>query len=171
MVLREAMGQNGLSARSHEDEEPSYDNTLLARIELDHDAEALAELYDRHSVGVYSLLLHITGLASAAERFTKELFLRIWRCDAELEGLSPRTWLLREARKLGLEFGACAAGQLDWARENGDDKRRRRTALELAYFCGLSYSEIAETIGVPSAVVRRWVRQELVATNGNKGRA
>jgi len=153
--------QNALFVRFHADETLSSDRALLVRIKCDQDAEALAELYDRHSGDVHSLLLRITGRAAEAERLSRELFLRIWRRDAEMDGLSPRMWLLTTARKLGLDYVGCEVQAPQLACENGDEQPRQRTALELAYFCGLSYSDIAGIMDVPSAVVRGWVRQEL----------
>src|SRR4051794_32630062 len=54
------------------------DQELVARLAV-ADADALDELYRRHSRPVYSLALHIVRDPSAAEDVTQEVFLKLWR--------------------------------------------------------------------------------------------
>lgn len=161
MTRSDLAGQDELLENIHADERPSSDEALRVRVERYRDTDALGELYDRHSVVVYSLLLRITGRSATAERLTKRLFVALWRCSARIEGHSLRTWLLVRARKMGLDYVGCGVAVLESARADSDNVQRRRTALELAYFCGLSYRDIAKTMGAPSVAVKGWVRQEL----------
>jgi RNA polymerase sigma-70 factor (ECF subfamily) len=86
-------------------EPPSaVDLTLIRRI-VARDETAVADLYDRHSRAIYSVILRILRSPSEAEEVLQEVFVRVWtRADSYDERLgSPTAWLLRIARNRAID--------------------------------------------------------------------
>src|SRR5262245_15331427 len=77
---------------------------LLQRITT-RDETALAELYDRHSRLVYTVVTRILGSPSDAEDVLQETFVRVWSRADTYDGLlgSPATWLTRIARNRAID--------------------------------------------------------------------
>ena len=86
--------------------EPSsaLDLTLIRRI-VARDETAVAELYDRHSRLLYSVILRIVRSESDAEDVLQEVFVRVWiRADSYDDRLgSPAAWLVRVARNRAID--------------------------------------------------------------------
>ncbi len=153
--------------------------TLVAQA----DEEALGSLYDRYGRVAYGLALRILRDPDLAQDAVQEAFLSVWRTAAAFDPrrASAQTWLLtivhrravdvvrREERRRAdplppeetAETGETTDEQA-WVREQRrgvqaalaelpDDQRQ---ALELAYYGGLSQSEIAERLGVPLGTVK-----------------
>jgi RNA polymerase sigma-70 factor, ECF subfamily len=82
----------------------SVDLVLLQRI-VARDERAVAELYDRHSRLVFSVIRRILRSASDAEDVLQETFVRVWsRADTYDAALgSPATWLTRIARNRAVD--------------------------------------------------------------------
>jgi RNA polymerase sigma-70 factor (ECF subfamily) len=82
----------------------SIDLALLRRI-IARDERAVAELYDRHSRLVFSVIRRIVGSQSDAEDVLQETFVRVWsRADTYDAALgSPVTWLTRIARNRAVD--------------------------------------------------------------------
>lgn len=82
----------------------STDLSLLQRI-VARDEGAVAELYDRHSRLVFSVIRRILGSQSDAEDVLQETFVRVWsRADSYDAALgSPATWLTRIARNRAVD--------------------------------------------------------------------
>jgi RNA polymerase sigma-70 factor (ECF subfamily) len=80
------------------------DVALLQRI-IARDERAIAELYDRHSRLVFSVVRRIIGSQSDAEDVLQETFVRVWsRADTYDAALgSPATWLTRIARNRAVD--------------------------------------------------------------------
>ena len=80
------------------------DLSLLQRIAA-RDTAALAELYDRHSRLVFSLVLRIVGDRGEAEEILQEAFVRVWtrtdRYEARMGG--PLPWIVRVARNCAID--------------------------------------------------------------------
>jgi RNA polymerase sigma-70 factor, ECF subfamily len=77
---------------------------LLQRIVV-RDTAALAELYDRHSRLLFSLILRIVRNRAEAEEILQEVFVRVWT-RAELYDPrlgSPTPWLVRLARNCAID--------------------------------------------------------------------
>jgi len=77
---------------------------LLQRITT-RDETALAELYDRHSRLVYTVIVRILGSPSDAEEVLQETFVRVWARADTYDALlgSPATWLTRIARNRAID--------------------------------------------------------------------
>jgi RNA polymerase sigma-70 factor (ECF subfamily) len=82
----------------------ALDRTLLRRI-VARDESAVAELYDRHSRMVYSVIVRILRNPPDAEDVLQEVFVRVWtRADTYDDRLgSPAAWLIRIARNRAID--------------------------------------------------------------------
>jgi RNA polymerase sigma-70 factor (ECF subfamily) len=165
------------------------DRDALERLVWQDDA-ALAELYDRHGRTAYALAYRVLLDREAAEEAVQEAFLAVWRRAAtyQPERGSVRTWLLTVVRNRAIDAlrarearpRTTAVDDLPLAapddpeqaalrRVDGSRVRRavatlpadQRTAVELAYFAGLSYPEIATRTGVPLGTVKSRLRLAL----------
>ena len=151
---------------------------LLAR----SDESALAELYDRYGGPAYRLALRILRDATLAQDAVQDAFLTAWRTATSFDVRrgSASTWLLtlvhrravdvvrREDRRRGLPLDDAPVASGDATDETAETRELRRSvqaaleqltplereALELAYYGGLSQSEIAEKLGVPLGTIK-----------------
>lgn len=152
---------------------------------------ALAELYRRHARALFGLARRVVSDPSEAEDVTQEAFLHLWsrpdRFDAGRGSL--RTYLLnhvhgravdvvrsRAARRRREERDARAAipsgDDLDrevWDLTVADQISRavsmlpagERAVIELAYFEGLTYREVAHRLSQPDGTVKSRIRSGL----------
>lgn len=156
------------------------DDIALIQAMAAGDREALAALYDRHAPTLLALALRILRNRGEAEDLLHDVFLEVWRAarDYDVTRGRVRTWLVIRMRSRALDVvkSARMARRSDDAavaeRVVGDDDpsaspdqarvRRalaeigveQRTVLELAYFDGLSCSDIAAKLGVPIGTVK-----------------
>jgi RNA polymerase sigma-70 factor (ECF subfamily) len=159
---------------------------LVARVRAG-DQQALAELYDRYSNVVYAVALRVLQDASAAEDVLQDIFLQLWRnpdaFDASRGSLTA--WLavisrhrsidrLRKRRPETDIEDCVIAGGLDLRDETERslliEKVRgalsvmnpeQRQAMELAFFQGLTHTEIAEKTGEPLGTIKTRIRSGL----------
>jgi RNA polymerase sigma-70 factor, ECF subfamily len=152
------------------------------------DGPALMTLYDRYNRQAFGLAFRILGDAATAEEVVQDAFLALWRnaksFDTSRGGV--RTWLLtivhnraidriRAAKSRGstveIEVADYAGvtddpwdvitDQLDGAQVREAVKElpaEQRTAIELAYFQGLTHQEIAERTDTPLGTVKGRLR-------------
>ena len=142
------------------------------------DRAALATLYRRYGGLMLSIAMRIVGERNQAEDLLHDVFLEAWRSakDFDPQRGSVRTWLAIRVRSRSLDVRKSArvsrnAGDtgLDALSSNAPlpspDHERVRAALaslsseqrrvvELAYFEGLSCSEIAARLSVPIGTVK-----------------
>jgi RNA polymerase sigma-70 factor, ECF subfamily len=152
------------------------DDPLLTQALAAGDVRALGALYDRYGPMLLALAARITGSDEEAEDLLHELFLEVWRKAGTYDPTrgTVRTWLLLRMRSRALDRRRSAgrAGivyamlpvpeppqiELDDRAEIhralvelGPDLRR---VVLLAYFEGMSATEIAGVVGVPVGTVK-----------------
>ncbi|HEV7559436.1 MAG TPA: sigma-70 family RNA polymerase sigma factor [Kofleriaceae bacterium] len=163
------------SAQSVDDAE--QDAALVAKM-AGGDRDALAALYQRHGSILLGLAMRIVRERREAEDLLHDVFLEAWRSAKHFDPKRGRvrTWLAIRMRSRALDLQKSArvsrnAGDsgLDLLVDDGaitsPDHARVRTVLaelgadqrrvvELAYFEGLSCTEIAERIEIPVGTVK-----------------
>jgi len=142
------------------------------------DRDALAKLYERHAGVLLGLALRIVRERREAEDLLHDVLLEAWRCakDFDPKRGRVRTWLAIRMRSRALDLQKSArvarnAGDAglevmpDEAQRPTPDHARVREALaqlggdqrkvvELAYFEGLSCSEISTRLSIPIGTVK-----------------
>jgi RNA polymerase sigma-70 factor (ECF subfamily) len=142
------------------------------------DRAALATLYERHGSLLLGLALRIVRERREAEDLLHDVFLEAWRTarDFDPKRGRVRTWLAIRMRSRALDLQKSARvsrntgdGGLELLVDEGDSAspdhgrvRRalaelatdQRRVLELAYFEGLSCTEIAERVAIPVGTVK-----------------
>ena len=115
------------------------DSQLLERARS-HDAEALAEIYDRYSEPIYRYLYRMLGDAAQAEDLTSEVFCRLLQVldTSRAPRDKLRGWLYRVAHNQAM----------DWFRQQG-----KGTTLPLC-------EELASGTDLPSEIVERQETQQ-----------
>ncbi len=163
------------------------DNELIRRVAAG-DNIALMALYDRHNRQAFGLAFRILGDAATAEEVVQDAFLSLWRnaksFDTGRGGV--RTWLLTivhnrsidriraaksRASTVELEvadYAGIASDPWDDVTDRLDGAQVReavaelpedqRSAIELAYFQGLTHQEIAARTGLPLGTVKGRLR-------------
>jgi RNA polymerase sigma-70 factor, ECF subfamily len=162
---------------------------------------ALAEAYRRHAGATFGLAKRLLNDHARAEEVVQEVFVRLWnepnRYDPERGTL--RSFLLAHAHGRSVdmirsdvsrrtreekEAREQATGGYDVAHEVWDLalaghvreametlQEGEREAIELAYFGGLTYKEVAERLGEPEGTVKSRIRSGLKRLRGELVRA
>jgi RNA polymerase sigma-70 factor, ECF subfamily len=162
------------------------DIELLARVRRGEEA-AMAALYDRYSRVVYSVALRVLRDASMAEDILQEIFMQVWRSPDSFMATkgSLGGWLAVVARNRSIDSLrrkrpseqveemqlASPFNLADEAERNTMMERARgvitrlppeqRKTLEMAFFDGLTHTEIAEMTGDPLGTVKTRIRSAL----------
>ena len=173
-----------------EELQEASDGTLVLAIAR-YQQRALAEAYRRHGGAVFALARRLLGDQALAEEVVQEVFLRLWtqpdRFDAERGTL--RSFLLAQShgravdllrsetsrrRREEREARQAAEAGYDIEREvldlaMGDHVKQvlerlpaeERRVIELAYFGGLTYREVATKLDQPEGTVKSRIRAGL----------
>ena len=162
------------------------DAALLALVERG-DEHAMASLFDRYSKVVYSVALRVLRDPSSAEDVLQEVFMQIWRNPDGFVATrgSLGGWLAVVARNRSIDalrrkrpsepvddmVMASNYNLADEAERNSMMEKARgairllpmeqRKTLEMAFFDGLTHSEIAEMTGDPLGTVKTRIRSAL----------
>jgi len=153
------------------------------------DQSAMAALYDRYSSIVYAVALRVLQDTGAAEDILQDIFMQLWRNPGAFDSSRGNmgAWLAVIARHRAIDAlrkrrpendieDVVVAVETDFA---GDADRSRamvkvrgvletmpppqRSALEMAYFEGLTHSEIAEKTGEPLGTIKTRIRAGLLS--------
>jgi RNA polymerase sigma-70 factor (ECF subfamily) len=164
------------------------DAALIARIRSG-EQDAMAELYDRYSPLVYAVALRVLADTGTAEDVLQDVFVQLWRhpasFDARRGSLGP--WLAVIARHRSIDVLRKRRPQTDLEdvvlavegdlegmaeRTRAIEKVRatlhlmpdnQRKALEMAFFEGMTHTEIAAKTGEPLGTVKTRIRAALLA--------
>ena len=164
------------------------DASLLALVQRG-DEQAMASLFDRYSKVVYSVALRVLRDPASAEDVLQEIFMQIWRSpDGFIASRgSLGGWLAVVSRNRSIdalrrrrptesvdEVALASPYNLaDEAERNCMIEKARevmqllpteqRKTLEMAFFDGLTHSEIAEMTGDPLGTVKTRIRSALLS--------
>jgi RNA polymerase sigma-70 factor (ECF subfamily) len=162
------------------------DMRLVARVRAG-DQQALSELYDRFSRLVYSVAMRILQDTGAAEDLLQDVFLQLWRKPDAFDSSrgSLAAWLAVIARHRSIDRLRQRRPETDIedcviasSTDLGDETERslviekvrvvmnemspdQRTAMEMAFFQGLTHTEIAEKTGEPLGTIKTRIRSGL----------
>ena len=152
--------------------------------------EALGALYDLHAPMLFGLAKRMLGNAAAAEDLLHDVFLEVWQHAAAYarDRGSVRSWLLVRTRSRALDrlgrgqresrvterlSNEGAPSVAPSASVSVDGERLRRllgtlpaelvAVLDLTYFEGLSASEIAQRLAIPTGTVKSRLARALEA--------
>jgi RNA polymerase sigma-70 factor (ECF subfamily) len=169
-------------------QEVAKDTALLKRMR-DGDESAVGQLYDRYSGIVYSVALRVLNDTGAAEDVLQEVFLQLWRNPGVFDSNrgSLGAWLAVIARNRAIDslrrrrpetevekvvLSVDCDLESETARRVSIEKARaalakvpaeQRKALELAFFQGLTHTEIAAKTGEPLGTIKTRIRAALIA--------
>ena len=158
--------------------------------------QALSELYDRHASVLLALAVRLVGIPAQAEELVHDVFIEAWHHarDFDVTRGSVRAWLLTRTRSRALDRRAAQSRQTKLAYQahaeaavvaapmqaaSVDAERVHRglgqlaselvTVVELAYFDGLSATEIAGTLQIPVGTVKSRLARALQALREGLG--
>lgn len=161
--------------------------TLAARVASERDRSAFAELYDHFAPRILGYLLRLGTDRGAAEELTQEVMVVLWQKAALFDPAksSLSTWLFRVARNRRIDsqrrdrsgridpddpfFHPEATEPADQTVDAGRRDERIRAAMadlpdeqrllvKLAFFNGLSHSEISAETNLPLGTVKSRIR-------------
>ncbi len=162
--------------------EPAVRDRLVAR-----DDSVLSELYDQFGSYVFGLAARVIGDRHAAEDVTQEVFLSLWERPEAFEPARGRlrTFLgtlahrravdvvrreearrRRAARDAATTMPIPDVGELAMAIVTAEQVRAevnrlpadQRAAIELAYFGGRTYRQVADELGIPEGTAKSRMR-------------
>lgn len=167
------------------------DLALLGRVQSG-DESALAEMYDRYTPLLYPVALRILRSPADAEDAIQDAWMQVWRRSATYDTHrgTVGAWLVTVARTRALDrwrskatrtrieggvdpeplvppvdpAADAVAGQIGVRVRDAlaQLQPQQRQVLEIAYFEGLSQTEIAERLKAPLGTVKSWTRQGLM---------
>ena len=168
------------------------DEAALMRRGRDGDERALEALHVRYSGPLYSLALQVTRSDRSAQDVVQEAFVAVWKDAGRFDPAkgSLSSWLFALARHkaidlirretniskrtadvdLELQEASDDVDEAVWIRVRRDRvvaamatlPEAQRTALELAFFGGLTHVEVAEKLDIPLGTAKTRIRTALL---------
>jgi RNA polymerase sigma-70 factor (ECF subfamily) len=166
---------------------------LLVQRLAAREGEALGELYDRFGKVTFAIACRITGDEGVAEDLVQEVFLRIWSNPGLFQAQrgSLFSWITAVARNRAIDYLRSTEGRISQGRmvfggaqvpaasltfdSHGFPFRlslakaveslppNQREVIRLAYYEGMSQTEMAVEMKQPLGTVKSWARTALVA--------
>ncbi len=156
------------------------DEVLVRRVAASGDERAISELYDRYAGLIYGAGLRYLGDRGLAEDLVQDVFTSVWRSAAGFDPAraSFATWVYRITRNRATDLirrrrarvrtvGGASHPQMGEEDPTGELSRSfdvasalsrlsptHREVLTLAYFHGLSQSEISRRTNTPLGTVK-----------------
>ena len=168
--------------------QPGADDAVLIARTRQRNQDAFAMLYDRYSPLVYSVALRVLKSPTAAEDVLHDVFLQLWHSPEKFEAsrgnLAP--WLAVIARNRAIDGTRREKPRVDPedvalvspvdihsdAERNVVAEKVRnvlktmpeaqRTAVEMAFFEGMTHVEIADNTHEPLGTVKTRIRSALI---------
>ena len=163
------------------------DDLLLDRVQAG-DQQAMAQIFDRYSRMVYSVAMRVLADPGHAEDVLQDVFFKVWRePHSFLKGRGPMgAWLAVVARNRAIDAlrrrkpsdsvdDVVLVSKTNLAAESQHRSMiemvrkvmkalppDQQASMELAYFEGLSHSEIAARTGDPLGTVKTRIRSALI---------
>jgi RNA polymerase sigma factor (sigma-70 family) len=154
------------------------------------DETALREVYDQYASFVYGIAARVIGDPRAAEDVSQDVFVGFWERPAAFDPArgSLRTWLgtlthrravdhvrreearrRRAAREAGRALAAPDVEEMATALLTAERVRaavdvlpeEQRRAVQLAYFGGKTYRQVADVLGIPEGTAKSRLRLAL----------
>jgi RNA polymerase sigma-70 factor, ECF subfamily len=167
----------------------NHDEAALIERVRAGDETAMAEIYDRYSGIVYGVALRVLADTGTAEDVLQEVFLQLWRNPQVFDANRGKmtSWLAVIARNraidhlrkrptedsidelpisTGVDLESDSAQKLAIEKVRGvlaQLPAEQRKALELAYFEGMTHTEIAGKTGEPLGTIKTRIRTGLLA--------
>jgi len=155
------------------------------------DEEAFADLYDAVASRLHGLVLRVVRDPAQAEEVTQEAMVEIWRQSARFDPTlgSPLSWLMTIAHRRAVDRVRSEQATADRTRRAavtevafdevveeatarfeqqqvrrclGNLTELQREAVDLAYYHGYSYREVAELLGAALPTVKTRMRDALI---------
>lgn len=169
---------------------PADGTDLMERIRQ-RDHRALEALYQHYAPVVYNLALRVVGHRNAAEEVTQDVFFQVWRWPEKWDPQRGAlfNWLLTVTRHTAIDRLRREQRQATYAPEHLDAinhqlshtapadvieddlailrdlvkrlPREQREIIDLAFFAGLTHSQIAERLALPVGTVKSRLRLAL----------
>ena len=169
------------------------DEQLLEQVAVARDGEAFEVLYKRYSRAIYSLVQRVLRDHSAADDASQEAFAAVWRAARgyRRERGTASVWLFAIARNAAVDAARArvplVVGEAPDVPDHGPLPEamaiaemeafevhvavdslpdREREVIELAYYSGLSQTEIADRLSLPLGTVKTRTRSALARLAG-----
>lgn len=165
------------------------DEELIARVSW-REEPALGEIYDRYNRLVYSIALRIVGDRESAEEVVQDVFQAVWLSAGSFQpNGSLSAWLIGITRHRAIDATRSKRYRARAREDLLDDTRlagatespadalmlrsvvraameqlppSQRQALDLAYYGGLTHTEIAARLGEPVGTIKSRMRMGLM---------
>jgi RNA polymerase sigma-70 factor (ECF subfamily) len=152
---------------------------------------ALAEVYRRHGAAVHNLATRVLGSSHLADEVTQEVFIDLWNRPEQFDASrgSLRTLLVTKAHGRSVDVVRAEQARATREQRNARETARvgydldryawdlaiadkvkgavealpsdERLAIEMAYFDGMTYRQVAHVLGEPEGTVKSRIRSGL----------
>lgn len=168
----------------------NYDFLHLLSATAQGDRHAFANLYRQTAGQLYAISLQMLRRRDLAEEAVQEAYVRIWHNagDYQQEKGTVLTWMISIVRYRALDMLRAAKSRretgdelLEEAEDDHTPERElyeqrdrvridrcmdrledaQRSAIELAYFRGLTHMEVCEQMETPLGTIKTWIRRGL----------
>jgi RNA polymerase sigma-70 factor (ECF subfamily) len=161
---------------------PEMDDPVLVERVARGDRQAFLHLYDRHSARVYALALRMLGDVTLAEEVAQDAFMKLWtrarafsaargtlvawlltiiRMEARRPAFSGALSIDREDGRTSLTAPESATEEARWRSLRfalAELPTEQRQVIELAYYHGVTHSQMAEMLALPLGTVKTRLR-------------
>ena len=139
------------------------DSEDLALLELiaAEDRDALTDLYARYHARLFKFVFRLTRSHTAADELVNDIMLAVWRSARNFRGDSkPSTWIFGIAYRQALKrlsrkkLSIASYFEVDHLPDNDARSIEQEDWVELVFFLGLSYDEVAAVTDCPVNTVK-----------------